>query len=483
MKKIFTLICALTAVFATAQAQDVVFTYGGEVLEEGAEVTAQAVDWTEFGMGFMVDSNTPEVLEVKNTGASSTRVSVNVKVVEGDYAKIQWCGITTQCQKLTSPTETRSTTLAAGASTRLNLDTEFHEGEYGVRSVLVTATANGESVSMTFHMENKAPESGNVNVEELAGKYMGELYIALGTPITDTSVPMEGQMVDLMAGATDGTLDFALYNFNFGGTLLGDILLPSIGVNSANGVVNFADNEALDFSFLDGGILATAELNHTTSYIKGDSLVANIDVFWTNAGDENVPIYVLFKGVKLPAVDFAPIAGEYTGKLTIFAEDITTVVEQHEATKMTLSGKDTNTAIFSFGNATLLGTEWTELALSNVLLYDEAANFVFASSENIFTYTSTDQSKMLMSMVSAEDCEISADGLTLAFMLADEADNMYICLYEATLTTPAGIETSVVKSAANAGVYTLGGVRVADEISTRLPKGVYIVNGKKTIIK
>ena len=86
-------------------------------------------------------------------------------------------------------------------------------------------------------------------------------------------------------------------------------------------------------------------------------------------------------------------------------------------------------------------------------------------------------------MVSAEDCEISADGLTLAFMLADEADNMYISLYEATLTTPAGIETSVVKSAANAGVYTLGGVRVADEISTRLPKGVYIVNGKKTIIK
>ena len=179
MKKIFTLICALTAVFTTAGAQDVVFTYGGEVLEDGAEVTAQAVDWTEFGMGFMVDSNTPEVLEMKNTGASSTRVSVNVKVVEGDYARIQWCGITTQCKTMASTTETRSTTLAAGASTRLNLDTEFHEGEYGVRSVLVTATANGESVSMTFHMENKEAET-----EELYSLQAANLKTSPGKQIT-----------------------------------------------------------------------------------------------------------------------------------------------------------------------------------------------------------------------------------------------------------------------------------------------------------
>ena len=80
MKKIFTLICALTAVFTTAQAQDVVFTYGGETLQEGAEVTVQAEDWTDMGMGYIADSNTPKVLELKNTGAGSAMVSVTVKL-------------------------------------------------------------------------------------------------------------------------------------------------------------------------------------------------------------------------------------------------------------------------------------------------------------------------------------------------------------------------------------------------------------------
>ena len=240
MKKIFTLICALTAVFATAQAQDVVFTYGGEVLEEGAEVTAQAVDWTEFGMGFMVDSNTPEVLEVKNTGASSTRVSVNVKVVEGDYAKIQWCGITTQCQKLTSPTETRSTTLAAGASTRLNLDTEFHEGEYGVRSVLVTATANGESVSMTFHMENK--EAGATVVSSKT--YTDNLIVTINEESTE---PMAANIT--LDEMSDGTYTLSLKNFMLvaGEEKLpvGNITLPGITLTEGQGCKEFATKQII----------------------------------------------------------------------------------------------------------------------------------------------------------------------------------------------------------------------------------------------
>lgn len=240
MKKIFTLICALTAVFATAQAQDVVFTYGGEVLEEGAEVTAQAVDWTEFGMGFMVDSNTPKVLEVKNTGASSTRVSVNVKVVEGDYARIQWCGITTQCQKMASTTETRSTTLAAGASTRLNLDTEFHEGEYGVRSVLVTATANGESVSMTFHMENK--EAGATVVSSKT--YTDNLIVTINEESTE---PMAANIT--LDEMSDGTYTLSLKNFMLVAgeeeLPVGNITLPGITLTEGQGCKEFATKQII----------------------------------------------------------------------------------------------------------------------------------------------------------------------------------------------------------------------------------------------
>ena len=255
MKKIFTLICALTAVFTTAGAQDVVFTYGGEVLEDGAEVTAQAVDWTEFGMGFMVDSNTPEVLEVKNTGASSTRVSVNVKVVEGDYARIQWCGITTQCQKMASTTETRSTTLAAGASTRLNLETEFHEGEYGVRSVLVTATANGESVSMTFHMENKEAET-----EELYSLQAANLKTSPGKQIT---------------------LSLNLKNFALISDYQFDLCIPK-GFSIAK------DEDDLEMIYLS--IERTTERKHTYSYnMLTDSVLRVIsysDSTYTFSGNE-----------------------------------------------------------------------------------------------------------------------------------------------------------------------------------------------------
>ena len=240
MKKIFTLICALTAVFATAQAQDVVFTYGGEVLEEGAEVTAQAVDWTEFEMGFLADSNTPKVLEVKNTGASSTRVSVNVKVVEGDYAKIQWCGITTQCQKLTSPTETRSTPLAAGASTRLNLDTESHDGENGVRSVRVTVTANGESVSMTFHMENK--EAGATVVSSKT--YTDNLIVTINEESTE---PMAANIT--LDEMSDGTYTLSLKNFMLVAgeeeLPVGNITLPGITLTEGQGCKEFATKQII----------------------------------------------------------------------------------------------------------------------------------------------------------------------------------------------------------------------------------------------
>ena len=35
--------------------------------------------------------------------------------------------------------------------------------------------------------------------------------------------------------------------------------------------------------------------------------------------------------------------------------------------------------------------------------------------------------------------------------------------------------------ARTSGVYTLSGIRVADSLSAKLPKGVYVVNGKKVI--
>ena len=47
---------------------------------------------------------------------------------------------------------------------------------------------------------------------------------------------------------------------------------------------------------MDGAIVATAKINETSSIIKGDSLIADVDVIWK--ASEDMPIYVQFKGKK-----------------------------------------------------------------------------------------------------------------------------------------------------------------------------------------
>lgn len=129
----------------------------------------------------------------------------------------------------------------------------------------------------------------------IAGKYNGDLYISF-VPITAETEPIADQRIDITAGAAGGTIDFALYNFSFNDMKLGDILLPAIGFTTEGERTTFAENPLVDLSFLGGGILATARLNHDESYVEGRKLHAVIDVMWTNTGSDPLPIYVMFDG-------------------------------------------------------------------------------------------------------------------------------------------------------------------------------------------
>lgn len=48
------------------------------------------------------------------------------------------------------------------------------------------------------------------------------------------------------------------------------------------------------------------------------------------------------------------------------------------------------------------------------------------------------------------------------------------------ITTPTAIEAPTADTAATQGIYTLSGIRLSGE-QKDLPKGVYIVNGKKIV--
>ncbi len=137
------------------------------------------------------------------------------------------------------------------------------------------------------------------------GIYNGKLWISLMAPIDDETEFTDGQEIKVFPNE-DNTVTFALYNFSFMGSVLGDIVLPNIPVTEKDGKILFGEKAPVAFNFVEAGIEATAQLNSTTSYVDGNRLYADIDVIWTNG--DNLPIYVRFDGNKTAATGIANIA-------------------------------------------------------------------------------------------------------------------------------------------------------------------------------
>jgi len=153
---------------------------------------------------------------------------------------------------------------------------------------------------LTFFLGACALVAGAQSVaSNVAGEYTGDIWIGLGVPVdtTDNDTRLRDQHVTITAGEAEGTINFSLPNFQFGGSPVGDIELNAVPVFLAEtGYVNFGDNPAVPLSLAGGIIQATAQINTAESFINGNMINAKIDVVWTNG--DNLPINVLFKGVK-----------------------------------------------------------------------------------------------------------------------------------------------------------------------------------------
>lgn len=148
------------------------------------------------------------------------------------------------------------------------------------------------------------------------GIYNGKLWISLMAPVDEDTDFTEGQEIKVFAN-DDNTVTFALYNFSFMGSVLGDIVLPNIPVTEKDGKIFFGEKAPVAFNFVEAGIEATAQLNSTTSFVDGNRLYADIDVIWTNG--DNIPIYVRFDGNKTAATGIANIAaGKNSGDEHIY---------------------------------------------------------------------------------------------------------------------------------------------------------------------
>lgn len=139
-----------------------------------------------------------------------------------------------------------------------------------------------------------------LKADDIAGKYVGDLYVALGEE-EYTEDARVSAVVNVNKGTNDDNVDFNLPNFSFAGMQLGDIYLPNIPTSYSDDLFHFGENPTVRFNFKideESSIVADVNLNNNSSYIKGDSIVAYIPVTWimNEEAGLTMPIYVLFKG-------------------------------------------------------------------------------------------------------------------------------------------------------------------------------------------
>lgn len=149
-----------------------------------------------------------------------------------------------------------------------------------------------------------APIFAQTDVQPVVGGYEGNLYVNVGSAdyVEDKDLRMYAKVFVNASEDATGKVDFSLPNFSFMGMKLGDIFLPTIGLNENNGVYTFGENPKVRLNFkitATDSILADAKLDEALSYVKGDSIVAYIPVKWVADSTTQVPIAVLFKGVRV----------------------------------------------------------------------------------------------------------------------------------------------------------------------------------------
>ena len=149
-----------------------------------------------------------------------------------------------------------------------------------------------------------APIFAQTDVQPVVGGYEGNLYVNVGSAdyVEDNDLRMYAKVFVNASEDATGKVDFSLPNFSFMGMKLGDIFLPTIGLNENNGVYTFGENPKVRLNFkitATDSILADAKLDEALSYVKGDSIVAYIPVQWVQSETQKMPIAVLFKGVRV----------------------------------------------------------------------------------------------------------------------------------------------------------------------------------------
>lgn len=329
--------------------------------------------------------------------------------------------------------------------------------------------------------------------QNVASQYHGELYISLEEPINEETEAMYCQTIDLTAKG-DNAIDFALHNFNFSEMQLGDITIPEIGVAAQGTKICFGEKEPVSLVLAGGLIEATAQINAATSYVSADSIVVNLDIMWTNTGEDAVPIYVRFTGTKCRPLDATLING------LIDSYDMAVYIgeEQQPNGFMTIAKSETGDGVdWTWSDFTYNDVNYGDLKFEDLhfitrrWLYQNKWIDINMVSEykNI---TLTKEGKNLAIDFYGDWCEAFYYGQEncdiISFYLKVTDNNWDTSsLFEISAWKQGQAILSVEKvettAPANNKVYSLDGRYVGNSLNGKLSRGIYIMNGKKVFKK
>lgn len=190
------------------------------------------------------------------------------------------------------------------------------------------------------------------------------------------------------------------------------------------------------------------------------------------------------------------VSGTYTGDLYISLgapidlTDTTLVPIPDQSIQITPSQTDSVSSIdFSLPNFAL-----GELALGDINLPgigvvagDSVYSFAPNAPQSLTFLPGTDD--QIDALVSINDSTSSIKNseavinIDVVWVMSEDSQTPIYVAFVGKKTVDAGISSVTTTGAQAKGIYTLTGVRMPNTDTANLPKGIYIINGKKTIIK
>lgn len=188
------------------------------------------------------------------------------------------------------------------------------------------------------------------------------------------------------------------------------------------------------------------------------------------------------------------VSGTYTGDLYISlgAPVDTTEAEPipNQSVTITPSQTDSVSSIdFSLPNFGFSGLMLGDINLPGIGVVEDDGQYNFASNDQqsmTFLPGTEAQIDALVSINNSTSSIKNSEAFVNIDVIWIQSENVQIPIYVTFVgkkTVEAGISQVATSATKTTGIYTLTGVRVNSTDVKSLPKGIYIVNGKKQIVK